>query len=137
MFATIFGVEYGLFSSVAHGSCTMHNLECHLCAATSTSKVISTTNVNCTQSNHSTPSQRNAIVAYDTLNHRLVIGIGRWFTIHMDNRSCHYVVKTEAHFMLKCPLCNSLGDKFQSLFEEVVSNRESRVFLSIRPSNRY
>lgn len=128
-------------SSAAHVSCTMHSQECRLCVATSISKVFSTTNVNCTRSNHLPPSQRNVVATYGTWNHRLAIGIGRWLTISRDNRSCHfcshYVVETGEHFMLKCPLCNPLEDKFQSLFENVVSNRESRVFLSIRPPHQY
>ena len=65
-------------------------------------------------------------VAYHTSNHRLAIEIGRWSTIPIsrDNRLCHFcsynVVENEAHFVLECPLYNSIRDKFQSLFENVV-----------------
>ena len=73
-----------------------------------------------------TPPQCKVIVDYHTSNHRLAIEIGRWSTIPIarDNRLCHFcsydIVENEAHFVLECPLYNSIRDKFQSLFENVV-----------------
>ena len=74
-----------------------------------------------------TPPQPCKIIVVDcTSNHRLAIKI-RWCSttpIPRYNRLCHIrsynVVNNEAHFVLKCPLYNSIKDKFQSLFEKVV-----------------
>ena len=73
-----------------------------------------------------TPPQCKIIGAYHTSNHRLAIEIGQWstFLISSNNRLCHFyscnVVENEAHFVLECPLYNSIRYKFQALFEKLV-----------------
>ena len=43
-----------------------------------------------------------------------------WFLFSKDNKLGHFcshnVVDTKAHFVLKCPLYNSIRDNFKSLF---------------------
>jgi hypothetical protein len=73
-----------------------------------------------------TPPQRNIVVAFCISNHRLAIETRQWTNIPIsrDNRPCHFcsynAVENEAHFVLECPLCNHVRDKFPSLFENVV-----------------
>ena len=71
-----------------------------------------------------TPPQGKIIVAYDNANHRLAIEIGRGRTIPIFENLCHVcsynVIENEAHFVLECLLYMSIGDKFPSLFENVV-----------------
>ena len=73
-----------------------------------------------------TPSQYKYIVAYRIPNHRLAIEIRQWSTIpiFIDNSLFHFcsynAVEIEAHFVLEYPLYNSIEDKFQSLFKNVV-----------------
>ena len=81
-----------------------------------------------------TPSQRKIIVAYRTSNHRLAIETGWWTTIPIsrDIRLCHFcsynAIEHEAHCVLQCPLYNPIRDKFQSLFENVVSGSFKSFF---------
>ena len=52
--------------------------------------------------------------------------------IYRDNKSCHFcsynAVENGAHFMLECPLYNSIGDKFPSIFKNLAF-LEAQVFL--------
>ena len=72
------------------------------------------------------PPQHKIIVAYCTSNRRLAIENGQCSTnrISRDNRLCHFcsynVVENETHYVLECPLYNSIRDKFQSLFKKVI-----------------
>ena len=57
-----------------------------------------------------TPPQCKIVVAYHASNHRLVIDIWRWTTIHIsrNNKLCKFcpynVVEYKAHFVWECPL---------------------------------
>lgn len=50
--------------------------------------------------------------------------------IPKDIRICHFynVVENEAHFVLKCPLYNSVGDRFSSIFQDVVLDNLKSFF---------
>ena len=70
-----------------------------------------------------TSSQYKIFVTYYVSNHRLVIKAGRWSTIPFSrDKGCVIfaldVVENEVHFVLECPLYNSMRDKFQSLIWE-------------------
>lgn len=74
------------------------------------------------------------IIAYRTSNHILAIEIGRWSTIHVsrDTVICRLSsstgVETEAHFVLECPLCNCIINKFQLLHENGVLGSKVKCF---------
>ena len=63
--------------------------------------------------------------AYCTLNHRFSIEIGQWTTIPIsrDIRLCHFfsynAFENEVHFVLECPLYNSIREKNSSLLENI------------------
>jgi hypothetical protein len=73
-----------------------------------------------------TPPQCKIITTYCTSNYRLTIESRQWTTIPIsgDTSLCHLcfydAIINEAHFMLECPLDNSIRDKFPSLFENIV-----------------
>ena len=73
-----------------------------------------------------TPSRSKIIGDYCTSNRRFVIEIRWWSTIPIsrENKLCHFcsynIVESEAHFVLECPLYDSIRGKFQSLFDNVV-----------------
>lgn len=80
-----------------------------------------------------------------TLHHKIelyvevyIIETSQWSTIPIpiDNKSCHLlfynVIENKAHFVLECPLYNSIIEKFLSLFENVDA-RVSQIFLPIGP----
>ena len=102
---------------------SFHHMEIKL---KSTSRTFSIMNVNHTGSNCWHQHQRTMVVAYYTLNHRLVIETGQWSTIPIpwDKVLCHFcsnnVTQNDANFVLECPLYNSITDKFPSLHENVV-----------------
>ena len=87
----------------------------------------STMNENRIRSNQWHHSKRKIIVVVHTSNHNLATGIGRWSSIPIlwDKRLCHFYttsrVENEAHFVLECPLYNTIKDKFPSLFENVIT----------------
>jgi len=82
------------------------------------------------------PSWCKIIVTYRTSNHSLAIEFGRWWSIPMsrENGLCHVcshnVVETNTHFVLMCPLYNSIMDKFQSPFGIIASRSLKSCFQS-------
>ena len=71
-----------------------------------------------------TPLQHKIIVSYQTSNYRLTaIETGWWSTIPIYRDKGYDIfaldiVENEVHFVLVCPLYNSMRDKFQSLMWE-------------------
>lgn len=55
-------------------------------------------------------------------------------SLEIQDQLCHFcsyaVIEDDVYFMLECPLCNPIRDKFPSLFENVVA-RSLKSFLQI------
>ena len=69
-----------------------------------------------------TPPQHKIIVAYRPSSHRLTMSrLSHSLQMKTLGHFCsHNVVDCEAHFVLECPLYNSINHKIPSLFQNVV-----------------
>ena len=97
--------------------------------------------MNCTWSNCWLHHNAKIIVAYRTLNHRLVIETWQWMSIPIcrDTRLCHFCsygeIKNKAHFMLECPIYIPITHKFPSLSENAVLGSLKSFFQSDQQVN--